>query len=216
VSKSRDRKFRHMMETLVSAFLFAFQYIPVAGPWFGFMIFPLIVYISGLLWAHPEFLEAQVNLLLFSERLLFGRIVAVTGFIIFLVAFVQFLRRNGKVITTGLYLVVRHPQYFGIVVMTLGISIMCIQFTWSADSEVLYVWLIQVLGYVLLAAYEEQYLLKEHKREYQQYKDEVPFIFPIPRLTKIPEPLVSMVLAVIIVFLITLLYPFPFYEVFNI
>ena len=193
------------METLVSAFLFVFQYIPVAGPWFGFMIFPLIVYVSGLMWAHPEFLGAQVNLLLFLERLVLGRIVAVTGFVIFIAACIQFLRRNGKVITTGLYSVVRHPQYFGIVVMTLGISIMCIRFTWSTDPEVLYVWLIQVLGYVLLAAYEEQYLIREHKREYQQYRDEVPFIFPSPRLTKIPEPLVSMVLAVIIAFLLTLL-----------
>jgi len=193
------------METLGSAFLFAFQYIPVAGPWMGLMIFPLIIYISGLMWAHPDFLEAQITLLLFSERLLFGRIVAVTGLVIFLVAFVQFLRMKGKVITTGFYSVVRHPQYFGIVVMALGFSIMCIQFTGSTDPKVLYVWLIQVLGYVLLAAYEEQYLLKEHKREYRQYRDKVPFIFPSPRLTKIPEPLVSMVLAVIIAFLLTLL-----------
>lgn len=194
-----------MMETLVSAFLFAFQYIPVTGPWMGLMIFPLIIYVSGLMWAHPEFLEAQVNLLLFSERLMFGRIVAVAGFIIFLVAFIQFLRRNGKVITTGLYSVVRHPQYLGIAVMTLGASIMCLQFTGSTIPKVLYVWLIQVLGYVLLAAYEERYLLREHKREYQQYRDKVPFIFPSPRLTKIPEPLVSMLLAVIIAFLLTLL-----------
>lgn len=205
MSKSRNRKVRHMMETLVSAFLFAFQYIPVTGPWMGLMIFPLIIYVSGLMWAHPEFLEAQVNLLLFSERLMFGRIVAVAGFIIFLVAFIQFLRRNGKVITTGLYSVVRHPQYLGIAVMTLGASIMCLQFTGSTIPKVLYVWLIQVLGYVLLAAYEERYLLREHKREYQQYRDKVPFIFPSPRLTKIPEPLVSMLLAVIIAFLLTLL-----------
>ena len=205
VSKSRNRKIRHVMETLISAFLFAFQYIPVVGPWFGFMIFPLLIYISGLMWAYPEFLEAQRNLLLFSERLLFGRIVAVTGLIIFLVALVQLLRKNKKVITTGLYSVVRHPQYFGITVMTLGFSIMCIQFTWSTDPKVLYVWLIQVLGYILLAVYEEQYLLREHKIEYQQYRQKVPFIFPSPRITKIPEPIVSMVLALVIAFLLTLL-----------
>ena len=204
VSKSRNRKIRHMMETLVSAFLFAFQYIPVAGPWYGLMIFPLITYISGLVWAHPDFLEAQINLLLFSERLMFGRIVAVTGFMIFLVAFVQFLRKKGKVITTGIYSIVRHPQYFGIVVITLGISIMSIQYS-GVDPRVLYVWLIQVLGYILLAAYEEQYFLREHKIEYQQYKQEVPFIFPSPRITKIPEPIVSMVLALVIAFLLTLL-----------
>jgi hypothetical protein len=75
----------------------------------------------------------------------------------------------------------------------------------GGDPRVLYVWLIQVLGYVLLAAYEERYLLSEHKTEYQQYKEKVPSIFPIPRLTKIPEPLASMAIAVIVAFLLTLL-----------
>ena len=205
MSESEDSKIRHLIETLISVFLFVLQYIPVAGPWYGLMIFPLVTYISGLVWAYPDFLGAQINLLLFSERLMFGRIVTVTGFIIFVVAFVQFLRKKGKIIKTGIYSLVRHPQYFGIAVVTLGFSIMCIQFTGSTDSKVLYVWLIQVFGYVLLAAYEERYLLSEHKREYQQYRDEVPFIFPSPRLTKIPEPLVSMVLALIIAFLLTFL-----------
>ena len=205
MSKSKDRKLRHIIETIITAFLFAFQYIPVLGPWFGFMVFPLAVYICGLLWAHPEFFGAQINLLLFSERLMFGRIVAATGFIIFLAACFQFLRRKQKLITTEFYSVVRHPQYLGIVIMTLGISIMSIQFTFSAHPEVLYVWLIQVLGYVLLAAYEEQHLLREYEREYQPYRQKVPFIFPVPGLGKIPEPLFSMAIAFITAFLLTFL-----------
>lgn len=204
MSKSKGGRIRHIIETLVTPFLFAFQYIPGAGPWYGFMIFPLAVYISGLLWAYPEFLSAQINLLLFSERLMFGRIVAVTGFIIFLIACVQFLRRNEKVVTTWLYSVIRHPQYFGIVVMTLGISIMSIQYSGNRP-EIIYVWLIQVLGYILLAAYEGQNLLKEHEKEYQPYRQNVPFIFPIPHHTKIPEPLFSMVIALITGVLLTFL-----------
>ncbi len=204
MSKSKNRRFRHIIETLITAFLFAFQYVPAAGPWFGLMIFPLAIYISGLVWAYPEFLGAEINLLLFSESLMFGRMVAITGFIIFLAACYQFLRRERKIITTGLYSVVRHPQYLGIAIMTLGISIMSIQFA-GGHPEVLYVWLIQALGYVLLAAYEEQHLLKEYEREYQPYRQKVPFVFPIPRLTKIPEPLFTMVIAFITAFLITFL-----------
>jgi protein-S-isoprenylcysteine O-methyltransferase Ste14 len=168
------------------------------------MIFPLAVYICGLVWAYPEFLGNEINLLLFSERLVFGRIIAVAGLIIFLAACFQFLRKREKVITSGLYSVVRHPQYFGITVMTLGLSTMSLQYA-GGYPEVLYVWLIQVFGYVLLAAYEEQHLLKEHKTEYQHFKDKVSFIFPIPRLTKIPEPLFTMVTASIIAFLLTFL-----------
>jgi protein-S-isoprenylcysteine O-methyltransferase Ste14 len=201
---SIDSIIRHVIETLVSLFLFVFQHIPVAGPWFGAMTLPLITYILGLMWTEPELLEAQISLLLFSERLMFGRIVAVIGFAIFSIAIVQFLRKKGKVITTGIYSVVRHPQYFGIVVVTLGISIMSIQYSGRYNAAVLYVWLIQVLGYVLLAAYEERYLLSEHKTEYQQYKNTVPSIFPLSCPTKIPEPLASMLISVVIACLLYL------------
>jgi len=194
-----------MIEVLVSASLFVFQYIPVAGPWWGLMIFPLIIYVSGMIWSHSEFVAAQIDLLFISERLIFGRIVAVTGFMILLGACVQLLRGDGGVITTGFYSLVRHPQYLGISVMTLGVSVMCIQYTGSVDLRVLCVWLIQMLGYVLLAAYEERHLLNEYGREYHHYRQRVPFIFPCPCVMRIPEPLASMLIALIIAFLITFL-----------
>ena len=125
--------------------------------------------------------------------------VAVAGFIVFLMACVQFLRKRGRLVATGLYSVVRHPQYLGIIVMTLGLSIIDVQL-WSYDG-VLYTWLVEVLGYVLLASFEERHLLKEYEAEYQEYRRKVPFIFPTPSPTKIPEPLFSMILALIIAFI---------------
>jgi len=197
-----ESKIRHTIEALVSAFLLGFQYIPVYGPWYGFMIFPFAFYITSLLWLNPEFFRLQLNLLLLSERLMFGRMVAVVGLIIFLVACFQFLRRRDKIITSGLYSVVRHPQYFGIMVMTLGISIMSIQYA-GRHPEVLWNgWLIQALGYVLLAGYEERHLVREYEKEYQQYRQRVPFVFPVPAAT---EQGSSIVLALIIAFLFTFL-----------
>lgn len=205
MSKSIDRKIRHMIQALISAFLFLFQYIPVLGPWMGSMIFPLAAYVFGYFWVLPEFRGSEIHLLLFSRGLMFGRIVAVAGLVIFVVAFIQFLIERGRLVTRGLYSAVRHPQYFGITAMTLGISMMSIQFTQSAHPRILYVWLIQVLGYVLLAGYEERHLMMEHEREYQQYRQKVAFIFPVPRLNKIPDPLFSLVIALIIAFLLTLI-----------
>ncbi|KPV64837.1 MAG: hypothetical protein AOA65_0751 [Candidatus Bathyarchaeota archaeon BA1] len=176
--KSKDSKIRHTIEALTSLFLFLLQYIPVAGPWFGFMILPLAPFVLGLFWVLPEFWEAEIYLLLLSPRLMFGRIVAIMGFIIFLMAFIQLLRARGRLIAWRLYSIVRHPQYFGIIVMTLGISIMSIQYTMGASPQVLYFWLVEVSGYALLAGYEERHLLIEYGREYQQYKQAVPFIFP--------------------------------------
>ena len=114
MSKSIDRKVRHIIKTLISAFLFLFQYIPVTGPWLGPMFGPLAAYIFGTFWSLPEFRGSQIDLLLFSPRLMFGRIVAIAGFVIFLIALVQFLKGRGTLITGGIYSAVRHPQYFGI------------------------------------------------------------------------------------------------------
>jgi len=59
---------------------------------------------------------------------MFGRIVAIAGLVIFLIALIQFISGRGRLVTSGLYSVVRHPQYFGITVIALGISMMCIQY----------------------------------------------------------------------------------------
>ena len=204
MSKSIDRKVRHIIETLTSAFLFLFQYIPVTGPWLGPMFGPLAAYIFGTFWSLPEFRGSQIDLLLFWPRLMFGRVVAIAGFILFLIALVQFLKERGTFITGGLYSVVRHPQYLGITIMTLGISIMTLQFIGGGRPEVSLVWLIEVFGYVLLAGYEEQHLSIEYEKEYQQYRQKVSFIFPAPRLNKISELPFSLVIALIIAFLLTL------------
>lgn len=81
---SQRSKIRRVIEGLASVFLFLFQYIPVAGPWYVFMVYPLTAYIFGFFWGLPEFRGDQIYLLLFSPSLMFGRIVAIAGFIIFL------------------------------------------------------------------------------------------------------------------------------------
>lgn len=176
--------------------------MPAVGPFISLIFLPLGFYLVAYLLMYPEYLGHNL-LLLFSTRALFGQIIAVAGLTIFIMACIQFLRKRGKLNKTGLYSTVRHPQYLGIMVMTLGMSVICIQLgNWH---KALHTWLIQVLGYLLLARYEEHHLLKEYDEEYRQYRQRVPFIFPVPRLTKIPEPLFSMILALITAFLCTLL-----------
>ncbi|MBS7616773.1 isoprenylcysteine carboxylmethyltransferase family protein [Candidatus Bathyarchaeota archaeon] len=168
------------------------------------MVFPLAFYVFGFLWSLPEFREQQFYLFLFEPRLMFGRVVALVGFIIFLTALVQMLKAGRKgLLTGGLYSVVRHPQYFGIMVVTLGLTIMAIQ--WSGlKPNVVLVWFIGVLGYVLLAGYEERYLSSRFEKEYQQYKQKVPFIFPVS-ISRIPEPILTLIITLTITFMLTLI-----------
>jgi protein-S-isoprenylcysteine O-methyltransferase Ste14 len=167
------------------------------------MVFPLALYVFGFFWSLPEFRGRQLYLFLFEPRLMFGKVVALVGFLIFLTALVQLLKARGKgLLTSGLYSAIRHPQYFGIIIMTLGLTIMSLQ--WSGGKPmVILVWLIEVFGYTLLAGYEEHYLLREYEKEYLEYKQKVPFIFPIS-LGRIPEPLLTVLTALIIALLLTL------------
>ena len=199
-------KIRHVIEALISAFLFAFQHVPISiAATFTPMLTPLFLFLFTLHSSDPRF-SHHVNAFLFSERLMFGRIVAISGLIVFLaacvqLAYVQLLRKDKRIVTYGLYSVVRHPQYLGIIGVTLGITIMCRQSVFG--GQVTEIWLIQVLGYILLAGYEERHLMKEHEEEYQSYKEKVAFIFPIPAIPKIPEPLVSLAVAYFVSLLLT-------------
>jgi protein-S-isoprenylcysteine O-methyltransferase Ste14 len=207
MAKAKGRKVRHVLEALAAFFLLIIQYVPVVGIWHGVMFFPLAVYLFSLLVTYPETFWTDANFLLFSPHSIFGRVVAFCGFALFLVACFHFLRGHKKLITTGLYSVVRHPQYLGIIVLTYGYSFMLIQVTPHIEivRNVLFIWLIQVLGYIALASYEEHRLLHEYENEYQQYKQKVPFILPVSHPSRIPEPVFSFILALIIAFLCTLL-----------
>jgi len=203
--KSIKIKVRHLIEALASVFLFLFQHIPVAGPWYGHMLFPLATYLFGTCWLlSPEYREYEFDLLFLSPKLMFGRIVAIVGFIIFLTALIHFLMKRGKLITSGLYSVVRHPQYLGIIITTYGITMMCFQYA-GTRSDILMIWLIEVLGYILLAGYEERHLLIERGEEYRQYKQKVSFIFPTPRISKFAEPILSLITLLIMFYLVTLI-----------
>jgi len=98
-----------------------------------------------------------------------GRIIAIAGVIIFLLAALQFLEERAKgtrLIKTGLYSLVRHPQYFGIIIITIGLNVMVL--TLNNRPEPIFLWLVQVAGYIILAKYEEKHFEKEFCRTISQ------------------------------------------------
>jgi len=107
---------------------------------------------------------------------------------------------------TGLYSVVRHPRYTGIIITTIGLTVMVL--TLHGDPQVTLLWLTQILGYVILARYEESFLEKRYGERFRQYRQDVPFMFPLKCPKKIPETLFTITIAVVVslVFLV-----FPFY-----
>jgi protein-S-isoprenylcysteine O-methyltransferase Ste14 len=80
--------------------------------------------------------------------------------------------RPKTVVTTGVYSIVRHPQYLGGLLAHLGISILL-----SAFYSLLLTPMIIALVY-LISRKEEKEILREFGKDYKDYRDKVPMLIP--------------------------------------
>ena len=80
-----------------------------------------------------------------------------------------------KLVTTGIYRYIRHPQYSGFIIITLGLLI-----HWATIPLIIMLPIL-VLLYYRLSKKEEKLLEEEFGDKYLEYKREVPRFFPNPR-----------------------------------
>ena len=80
--------------------------------------------------------------------------------------------RAERVVSTGVYSIVRHPQYFGAILAHAGFS-----FLFSASYSLLATPLVIAVIY-MIARKEENELTKEFGNEYLDYRKNVPMIIP--------------------------------------
>jgi len=78
--------------------------------------------------------------------------------------------RTDKIVTTGVYSIIRHPQYFGGLLAHFGIS-----FLLSAWYSLLSAPLMVVLIYIISRKEE---LIREFGKEYEEYRKNVPMLVP--------------------------------------
>lgn len=80
---------------------------------------------------------------------------------------------QGKLVTNGIYAYIRHPQYTGFMLITLGLLV-----HW-ATIPLLVMWPILMLMYYRLAKREEKDLEKEFESQYHNYKKKTAMFFPL-------------------------------------
>ncbi len=87
----------------------------------------------------------------------------------------EYLTRDScerKLVTTGIYRFIRHPQYAGFLLVTLGMLV-----HW-ATIPLIVMWPILVILYYRLAKQEEAALEEEFGERYLEYKQKVPMFLP--------------------------------------
>lgn len=104
-----------------------------------------------------------------------GGLFMTIGLLIMGVGWWQIHRSSGKLVTSGLYRFVRHPQYMGLFLITMGMLIQ-----WPTLITVL-MWPILIWKYYGLAKLEEAEMIEAFGEEYVEYRRRVPAF--IPRLT---------------------------------
>ena len=82
---------------------------------------------------------------------------------------------KGRLVTGGIYAYVRHPQYTGFLLTTLGMIV------YWATIPVLIMWPILALKYYRLAKREEREMEKEFENDYTKYKRKTPMFIPFWR-----------------------------------
>ncbi len=80
--------------------------------------------------------------------------------------------RTETIVTAGVYSIVRHPQYLGGLLAHAGIS-----FLLSAGYSLFSTPLMIILIY-LISKKEEEELVREFGKEYEDYKKKVPMLIP--------------------------------------
>jgi len=81
---------------------------------------------------------------------------------------------EGILVTDGVYSYIRHPQYMGFILMTLGLLV-----HW-ATFPLLVMWPILVFQYYRLARMEERDMEEEFGDEYIAYRERVSMFIPFP------------------------------------
>ena len=104
-----------------------------------------------------------------------GSVLFVTGIAVFLTCAVQvyankFLRKGA--VSKGLYSFIRHPQYAGLGVAGIGLSILWPRFL------VAVLWLVMILIYYFLSKDEERRMLNEHPATYKPYMERTGMFLP--------------------------------------
>lgn len=105
-----------------------------------------------------------------------GSILIFVGFVLIYLGWKQIHTKADQVVRKGIYAYLRHPQYVGLALLTLGQLVQ-----WPTITGLI-LWPFIILIYYKLAHQEERDAIDRFGEEYVRYAQEVPAFFPDSKL----------------------------------
>lgn len=155
--------------------------------------FPLTIYILSSFFGAPlSFVHVEGHLLatmlamlgvldLYTGWMLvmqLSNVLILLGAALALIGWRQIYSSRGKLVIDGAYALVRHPQYLGLIIITIAFLVQ-----WPTLPTVV-IWPILVVMYYRLAKKEEMELEKRYPRAYRKYRRKVPMFIPFRSTSK--------------------------------
>ncbi|MFX1378237.1 MAG: methyltransferase family protein [Promethearchaeota archaeon] len=179
----------YSISTSISSYLIPFfQYVPCTAVWFGIMSVPLFAYLS-LYFQNP-------GILVYDLAFIFGTYeiyIILFGLTIFVISLIYQLTHRKQLIRAGPYKYVRHPQYLGVIIITFGMTLIAFQtspiFNFNLGylngyTVLLYIWIGEILAYIVLAKIEEFALKAKYGDDFMEYCNHVAFMIPFFKLKR--------------------------------
>jgi protein-S-isoprenylcysteine O-methyltransferase Ste14 len=178
-------KFRRKVVRLPSSVYLAF----IVALYFEMYGFPLTMYIFSWLFGYRDVYTLTYLLVgLVGENLFtlifhlfilpLSSIVMLFGMLLIIFGWRRIHRAKNQLVTTGIYSYIRHPQYLGFLLLTLGMNIQWI------TIPTLLLWPALVILYYRLAKKEDKEMEEKFGEEYRTYSRSVPMFIPRIRIKK--------------------------------
>jgi protein-S-isoprenylcysteine O-methyltransferase Ste14 len=179
--------------------------LPPLGAWSGLMTVPFIVYLMmmfGNISVAPPPLPDYTRL----ENLV---ILSTAGFglVLLLYSVIHLWReKSDGLVTSGPYRLVRHPQYFALIIFTTMMTFQSVWILrntfgvgWLTADQTLILWYLMLVAYAAIAWIEESHLLKTFGNEWSKYRSKKGFLIPLVRFRSfIVEAVLSIAIPIAI------------------
>ncbi len=100
---------------------------------------------------------------------------AVVGLLLICLGWYKIYHARDSLVTDGIYAYTRHPQYLGLMMVTLSLL-----FWWPTIITII-MWPVLSVMYYILGKREEKVMIKEFGKEYLEYRNRVNALLPIPK-----------------------------------